>query len=258
MVLNRRQNEMLTMMKQNGSIVIKDAAARFGVSIITIRRDLDDLIQEGMAQKVYGGATLAPDTTSDTGYLPYFYARAERHRHEKELIGAAAAALVGEGDTIVLDVGTTALEVAKNLGDYHQVTVLSASLMALMELSKKNLIVYALGGQLRQSDLALIGGTAYDTLSSFCIDKAFIGAGGVTFENGMTDYNRDSAELCMTISRGAKQVILVTDSSKFGQDVSFRIGMLDMVSTIVTDRGIPKDYIEKFQKRGIEVIVADE
>ena len=98
---------------------------------------------------------------------------------------------------------------------------------------------------------------AFNSLNDFCVDKAFIGAGGISLENGITDHNRDSAELCSAIINRSRQTILVADSSKFGRDVSAVIGPLSSVKTVITDSGISKEYADGLRQMGIELIIAD-
>jgi DeoR/GlpR family transcriptional regulator of sugar metabolism len=169
----------------------------------------------------------------------------------------AAAKLVKNAETIILDIGTTALEVAKNLETYEDLTILTNSIPILNQLASTNLNVYSLGGKLRGNELALHGSLAYKALNDFCVDKAFIGAGGVTLENGITDHNLDSAELCSAIAKRSRQTILVTDSSKFGKDASVIIGPLKCVEIIITDSGIPAEYAEGIRQAGIELIIVD-
>ena len=165
--------------------------------------------------------------------------------------------MVEEGDTIVLDIGTTALEIAKNLKDFENLTVLTNSLPILNELASSHLQVYSLGGRLRGNELALCGSLAFHALNTFCIDKAFIGAGGITLEHGITDYDRDSAELCAAIAHRSKMTVLVADSSKIGRDVSSVIGPLDSVSLLITDTDAPKDFLTGLQEQSIEYITVE-
>lgn len=254
MLGRERQNLILNMLSASKTVRITELTEKFGVSVATIRRDLDELESEGLIRRVYGGAVLADKKPYE---LPIFNTRVARNSAEKSMIGLAAAKLVAEGDTIVLDIGTTTLEVARHIGDVPHLTVLTNSLPVLNELVSTGVNVYALGGRLRSHELAIGGSMAEETLSSFFVDKAFIGAGGVTLENGITDYSPDSAQLCAAIMKRAHEIILVTDSSKFGKNVFCTVGSLDNISTIVTDSGIPHEYVKIFAKMGIRLIIAD-
>lgn len=256
MLRKERQQQIVKLLQEQSMVKIKELAPQFGTSIITIRRDLDELEQNGLIKKVYGGAVLAPRKGTENQH-PFFSVRTQRCHTEKQRIGAAAAALVQPNETIVLDIGTTALEIAKCLKHREDITVLTSSLPVLNELADSRLTVYSLGGLLRGNELALCGSLAFHVLNAFLVDKAFIGAGGITLENGITDYNRDSAELCAVMTQRARQTILVTDSSKFGHDASAVIGSLDSVDTIVTDNGIPQQFRDNLCEKGIQLLIAD-
>ena len=252
-----RRNQILAMLHRQGMVKIPELAKAFDVSVITIRRDLDELVRAGQVQKVYGGAVLAPQAIREPEAQRLFHARLAQNHREKRLIGMAAAKLVKDGETIILDIGTTPLEVAKHLGEYDDLTILTNSLPILNQLADTHLNVYSLGGKLRGNELALHGSLAFKALNDFCVDKAFIGAGGITLENGITDHNLDSAELCAAIASRSRQTILVADSSKFGKDASVIIGPLTCVETIITDSGIPEGYAEGIRKAGVELIIVD-
>lgn len=257
MIQKERRNQILTMLHQQGMVKIPELANAFGVSVITIRRDLDELVRSGLVEKVYGGAILAQQKAEEPEAQRLFHARLAQNHREKRLIGMAAAKLVKDGETIILDIGTTPLEVAKHLGEYDDLTILTNSLPILNQLADTRLNVYSLGGKLRGNELALHGSLAFKALSDFCVDKAFIGAGGITLENGITDHNLDSAELCSAIASRSRQTILVTDSSKFGKDASVIIGPLTCVETIITDSGISAEYADGIRQTGIELIIVD-
>ena len=252
-----RRNQILAMLHRQGMVKIPELAKAFDVSVITIRRDLEALVRAGQVQKVYGGAILAPQATAEPEAQRLFHARLAHNHREKMMIGMAAAKLVKDRETIILDIGTTALEVAKHLGTYDDLTVLTNSIPILNQLANTRLNVYSLGGKLRCNELALCGSLAFKALNDFCVDKAFIGAGGVTLENGITDHNLDSAELCSAIAKRSRQTILVADSSKFGKDASVIIGPLSSVETIITDSGISEEYADGIRQAGIELIIVD-
>ena len=254
MLGRERQNLILDMLGTSRTVRIPELTKRFGVSVATIRRDLDLLEKEGLIRRIYGGAELS----ERKGYeQPIFNTRVGRMAAQKSAIGAAAAKLISEGDTVVLDIGTTTLEIAKNIGDVPHLTVLTNSLPVLNELVSGSANVYALGGRLRSQELAIGGSLAEETLGSFFVDRALVGAGGITLENGITDFSPDSAQLCSAIMKRANEVILVADSSKFGKNVFAKVAPLSHVDTVVTDSGIPEEYKKAFSKMEIRLIIAD-
>lgn len=250
-----RQASILNILHENGSVKIKDLAKQFDVSIVTIRRDLDELAAAGLVTKVYGGAVMPQRYRA--GCLQILDTSGSSHHREKELIGAAAAALVREGETILLDIGETVLEVAKNIRNRQNITILTPSVPVLTELSSTSLPVYSLGGCMRNREMAFYGSLALYSLNQFCVDKAFIGCGGLTIDHGITDYSSDSAELHTAIAQRAKQSILVTDSSKFCRDAFAVIGPIECVDIIITDSNIPPEYAEAIRSRGVELKIVD-
>lgn len=250
-----RQASILNILHENGSVKIKDLAQRFNVSIVTIRRDLDELAADGLVTKVYGGAVMPQRYR--VGCLQILDVSASSHRREKALIGAAAAALVQEGETILLDIGETVLEIAKSVRNYQNITILTPSVPVLTELSSTSLPIYSLGGRMRNREMAFYGSIALYSLNQFCVDKAFIGCGGCTIDHGITDYSSDSAELHTAIVQRAKQSILVTDSSKFGRDAFAVIGSIDCVDMIITDSGISSEYADAIRSRGVELKIVE-
>ena len=250
-----RQASILNILHENGSVKIKDLAKQFDVSIVTVRRDLDELAADGLVTKVYGGAVMPQRYRA--GCLQILDASASSHRREKELIGAAAAALVQEGETILLDIGETVLEVAKNIRNYQSITILTPSVPVLTEMSSTNLPIYSLGGCMRNREMAFYGSLALYALNQFCVDKAFIGCGGCTIAHGITDYSSDSAELHTAVAQRAKQSILVTDSSKFGRDAFAVIGPIDWVDMVITDSGISAEYAEAIRSIGVDLKIVD-
>lgn len=254
----QRQDLIISMLNEQKTVNINDLSKHFNVSVITIRRDIDTLVDQGIAKKVYGGATLVKERSQENGtHHPYFYNRLMKNHKEKALIGSTAAKYIHDGDTIILDIGTTCLEIAKHIKERNDITVLTNSLAILNELLDSDLEVHALGGKLRSKEMSLVGSQAYTALSEFCATKAFISAGAISLANGLTDFNRDSAELCAAIMRRADHVYLVADSTKFGKSTFSVLGGLDCIDTLITDSGIPEEYLRKFESIGVEVIIAD-
>jgi len=251
-LLNRdRQSMIIDLLNQDKSVQITDLAEKFNVSIATIRRDLRELEGQRLIKRVYGGAVLV-----DRPALQPFFPRANRHKEEKARLGAIAASLVQEGETIVLDIGTTVYEVAKNIKNKQNLMVLTNSLPVLNELEVcKGIKVFSMGGELQPEMHALTGSIAELTLSNYFVDKAFIGVAGISIEHGMTNFNQSSAQLCAATIRRARQTILVVDSSKFGKTNFAVVGKLDCVHTVITDAGIPDEYRDYFEKHGIELMI---
>lgn len=230
-----------------------DLAQILGVSDETVRRDLEHLEREGKLRRVRGGAVLA----SSTGVEPSQESRKATSLAEKASIGVAAAGLVDDGDTLFLDLGTTALEVARNLRGMRNITVITNSWPIALELvSDPGIRVIALGGVLRPGELATSGPLALEGARRFHVDKAFIGVGGLNPREGLTDYHLEEAEVRKVMIANARVVIAVADHTKFGVVALASVVDLQRVDKVVTDAGIPKDYAEAIEREGVGLIVA--
>jgi DeoR/GlpR family transcriptional regulator of sugar metabolism len=224
---------------------------------MTIRRDLRDMDREGVLRRVHGG------TVSNLGrsYEPAYRLRSTRNAEKKQAIGHRAAELIVDGDSIALDVGTTTLEIAGALHGKHNLTLITASLpianevIANLSLTSDVRLILT-GGIVRAGELSMTGHIAAQTYSDFHVDKAFIGVGGLSLEDGLTEYNLEDALVKKIMIQNAQQRIVVADSSKFGRTTFTSVAQLSMVNTIVTDEEIPKEIHTALQEMGIEVLIA--
>ena len=254
MFVNERQSHILQQLEATGAVRTQALADDLRTSLATIRRDLEHLQEQGLIRRVHGGAVaLSPRRAEDC----YFKNRVSTFDAQKRAIGKLAASLVREGETIMLGIGTTVLEVARSLRGMRDVTVVTNSLPVLNELADTSLEVYSLGGQLRPRELAFGGSLAAAALTTLCFDKAFFGAGGVTLENGITDYNCDAAQLHRLALERAKQSILVVDSSKFGRDVFASVAGLGDVHLVVTDRFVDPGYPRSMAEMDVQWMLAE-
>jgi DeoR/GlpR family transcriptional regulator of sugar metabolism len=250
MLSEERRNKILEIINRDKIIKIKDITTKFHVSVATARGDLDVLQEQLYIKRVYGGATLV----TPSGTEPLFITREMENRAEKIAIGKAAAEIVVEGDTIMLDIGTTTLEVARNLKKFNNITVITSSLTIMTELANSNVTVYSLGGKIRPHELSLSGSIALNSLEQFFIQKAFIGAAGVTFNEGISDFNYEETQVRLMAIKRAKQAILVADSSKFGNNAFAITCPLDFFHTIITDVNLPKTFVDGINDRKINLI----
>ncbi|WP_136161242.1 transcriptional repressor AgaR [Sphingomonas flavalba] len=231
---SERRQQISAMVRQRGSVQVAPLARQFGVSMQTIRKDLLFLGQLGITERSYGGAILASavNVTSE----PALDAKRAVHTDEKARIGALAAAMVASGDSIVLDSGTTALQIARHLPDDEEITVVTNDFDILAALTQKNrLNVVMLGGALRRKNMAFYGAQTMRALDDLHVDKLFLGVDGFDVERGITTHYEPEAMLNRKMVEAARQVIVVTDGSKFGQVCLHRIINLDGVDDLVTD-----------------------
>jgi len=253
MLTEERRQRIMEILNRENAVQVEDIAERFDVSVATVRRDLTALEEEGLLRRVYGGAVpVKRPIASDAA----FKIRACQNSGKKAAIGKLAASLVQPGDTILLDVGTTTLEVAKALKHRSDVTVLTNSLSILNELVDSSLNVYSLSGRMRKGEYAFEGRLVANTLQSFHISKAFIGCGGYSLEYGITEHIYESAQNREFFIEQSDEAILVADSGKFGINTTVLVENSNMVKTIVTDEGLPEPLREELRSKGIRLLIA--
>jgi len=253
MLSKERHQTILDLLDAYGSVSVTDLVDRLEVSEMTIRRDLDVLERKGLLRRVHGGAH------SDRGrsYEPPFLARSLDHQAEKQRIGQAAAALVKHGDSLALDVGTTTLEVARHLAGKQNLTILTPCFqIASLLCEHPGIRLILTGGILRPGELSLVGHLAERAFQEFFVDKLFLGAAGIDFEAGLTEYNLEDTLVKQAMLRSAKETILVADASKFNRVAFTAIAPLSAVKTIVTDASLDTEVLGRLESEGIEVILA--
>ncbi|MBN9351554.1 MAG: DeoR/GlpR transcriptional regulator [Chitinophagaceae bacterium] len=249
-----RRRAIIEQVKESGEVLITDLSKQFAVSEVTIRNDLEYLESKKLVMRARGGAF---NVESHVGTDQSIFDKNKIHSVEKSAIGKKSAELITENDTIILDSGTTTAEIAKNLGGFQQLTVITNAINIInimMGLPNINLIVP--GGVLRQNSMSLKGPLAEKSLTNFFVDKAFISTDGFDTRQGIFTPNLEEASLNMVMIAAAKHVILVTDSSKFTRKSLVFICGLEKIKTVVTDAGIPEDDRKRLEDAGIQVIIA--
>ena len=230
-----------------------ELALRFDVSVETIRRDLLALEREGLLRRVYGGATRA----SRGRLRAPFETRRAQHLEAKRAMGLLAASLVQPTDTLVLDVGTSVAEVARALGGEYRGKVLTNSLLAAVELSgRERAEVITSGGTLRAGDLACSGPHTEAFFSTYHVDKAFLGSGGVHPVIGLTDYHPAEVATRQIIIKHAAETYVMADSSKLGRIALAEVCSLNVLTALITDDHAGPQLISQFEETGVTMLVA--
>ena len=251
-----RFTAILTGLQQTGRVSVETLSVQLGVSVVTVRRDLDALEQRGLLRRTHGGAV----SIEPLFYEPFrrdrsFMAQVERAADEKRRIGRAAAALITAGETIALTPGTTTTEVIRGLPINHNITVVTNTVNIAMELSKrKDVYVFVTGGHLHGEWFSLVGSAALRSLDGMLINTMFIGADGMDAAWGASCYNADEAELNTKMMKLARRRVAVVDSGKLGVVANWRICKADELNILVTDSGATDEMVAPFQKLGIEVV----
>lgn len=252
---SERRQLISAMVRERGSVQVAPLAERFGVSMQTIRKDLHFLAERGVAERSYGGA-IAADAVNFTMEAPVETKRAI-NTGEKARIGALAATLVAPGESIVLDSGTTTLEIARHLPDEEGITVVTNDLEILAVLARKERITSVmLGGTLRRRNRAFYGAQTVAALEDLHVDKLFLGVDGFDVERGITTHYEPEAILNRKMVDAASQVIAVTDHSKFGRVCLHRILNIGEIDQLVTDEEAPESIRAAADRLGFRVLVA--
>ena len=253
-MLHDRRATIVQMITSERMVKVSDLIKTFNVSIETIRRDLKYLEDAGYIKRVYGGAVVK----SMYGLEPDYSSREIKNYSEKVAIGRKTVELVDDGDTIVIDIGTTTLEFARALKGKKKVTVITNAIqIAAALVVDDNIRVIMLGGNVRKGDLSTSGFLSENDISLFNVDKIFLGIGGITIEEGITDYHIEESNLRRHILKKTHMVIGLADFSKFGVIAMNKVCDIEKINYIVTDDKTDKLMISKLRTMGIKVIIAD-
>jgi DeoR/GlpR family transcriptional regulator of sugar metabolism len=223
------------------------------VSEATIRRDLEWMEGQGVLERTHGGATLSRRMPLE----PEYSYSAQSYPLEKQLIGARAAALVEDGDTIFVNSGTTATQVVRHIHDRARVTVVTNNVNAALEAQEADFEIILLGGSFRLRAKSVVGRFATEALRQVYASKAFIGVDGLSLKYGCTTPINAEAELArLMIERTHGSVIVVADHSKWGIVSNFEMARLDQIHTLVTDDGFDPNAQAELAARSVEILIA--
>lgn len=247
-----RRMKTLDLLNMNGQVRVNELSKLFNVSEVTIRNDLSHLEKKGLLIKTRGGSL----KTQRVGIDQHLNEKAQIFSKEKQAIGKKAANIINDTDTIIIDSGTTTLEVAKNLKNIKNLTVVTNALNIASQLINDEIRVIMLGGILRHESLSLIGSIAETSIKNFYCDKLFLGVDAIDTQNGIFTPNPEEAQLNRLMIEISKEVIVVADSSKFKRKSFAFIAPMSKVDTIVTDSKIPDDELKSLQSMDIKIIIA--
>lgn len=249
-----RHRQILELARHTGNVSVDDLAERLGVTPQTIRKDLTLLERRSMLSRVHGGAVV----TSGVDNIGY----AERRlvaAASKSAIGAAAAALVPNGASLFLNIGTTTEAIAHHLKDHRDLMVITNNLNVVDILADVPAIeVIAAGGRVRAHDRAVVGALAMDFIRGFKVDFALIGASAIDPDGAFLDFDIDEVRVSQTIIRNARQVILAADASKIGRPAPVRIGDMQDLDFLVIDRIEEPALAEACRTAGVRVVETGE
>lgn len=239
-------------------VISAELSEQFGVSIETIRRDLDLLESEGLIRKIYGGAEIRKDDPANAE-MDEWNKRCQVCVAEKRAIAQKAIELIPDSCSVVLDSGTTTYQVSCLLGMRENLSVLTNSFHCAMAVScRTDHQIFLLGGKVKKGELITTGILASDFLDSFGkIDVAVIGVDGLTLQEGIMDYSMEMCLIKQRFLRKSDLVIAVTDHTKFNVRANYRSCALDQVDYLITDAQADPEMVKEIQSRNVKVIIAD-
>jgi DeoR family transcriptional regulator of aga operon len=250
-----RRQRIISMLREQGSVQIPSLAETFNVSTQTLRKDLNFLDSKGICTRSPGGAILKRGTL--TPREDAIDVKRALFADEKVRIGMAAAALIGAGESVLLDSGTTTLQVARHMNPDDAPVVVTNDVGIMNELvSHEHVQLVFLGGTLRRKSLSCYGTQTEQALQDLHVDKLFLAADGFDIEKGITTHFEPEALLNRKMCEVAREIIVVTDSSKFGRICLHKILEPQRISKFITDAGIPAEAQEALTRMGVEVIIA--
>ena len=249
-----RRQQILNLLEETGTLNVSDLADRFGVSLVTVRKDLDELGAEGLLDRTFGGAVFSQRSRFNRSFLQ----RALEHRQEKRAIAAAALEYIQDGDTIILDAGTTTLALAQVLKQQvKNVFVITCSVPVALELSSAGYDILLLGGMVRNKSLALLGRETLRIIERYRADKAFLGSTGFTAEMGHSTPNPDDAQIKEALIRIADKTYVLVDSSKYGHNCLTSFAQLRDVQLTITDSGLSRNKAKTLEAIGARLRIAE-
>lgn len=251
MLAIERRNEILERLREEKRVVVSELSRLYQVTEETIRRDLEKMEKDGLAVKSYGGAVLKEQKPVD---FP-FDVRKNQCVEEKKRIAGLIADMVQDGESIMLDVSSTAVYVARELKKKERLTVITNSIEIIAELyDMPAWTVISTGGTVREKSFALGGPHTDEMIASYHVDRAVVSCKGLDLENGITDLVEQDANSKRMMLRAARERILAADYTKFDATAFTKVTDWPSITKIVTDRKPAGKWMEEFERQRIDCI----
>lgn len=248
-----RRNRIHEIIKTQGSVRVSALSELLSVSELTVRRDLKHLERDGILERTHGGAIHSHRMREE----PLYTEKDRLNREEKRQIGAAAAALVEDGDTLLINSGSTTLQIFRHLAGRKNLRVITSNVGAFLETQGVELDLILTGGAYRKQSNSLVGPLAMLSLQQVYGSKCFIGVDGVSLNHGVTTPILQEAEIARSmIERTRGQVIVVADCSKIGVVADFVTAPIEKIDVLVVDSRFDESYRDELEELGIEIVIA--
>jgi DeoR family transcriptional regulator, fructose operon transcriptional repressor len=244
-----RQALVMEKLKQQGRVTVNDLARELDVTTMTVRRDLQKLEQQGVLQKVHGGAVLANELLRERP----FGEKQHIQTQQKRTIAREAMELIAPGDTILLDAGTTTFEVACLIKELPGVNVVTCDLHIAVELCDAEGKLFFIGGEIEKEVGRSMGPKALQFLSDIHVDTVFLGVSAISDDLMLGSHTFDNAELKRTFLASGSRKVLLADANKFGIKAFAQIGPLSLVDVLITDKSLNEAELKYLETHGITV-----
>jgi DeoR/GlpR family transcriptional regulator of sugar metabolism len=251
MLTTYRKQQLLSRLKQDGKLVAKDLSLEMGVSEDTIRRDLRELAQEGLLQRVHGGALPSSPAVVD-------FAGREEIRHEgKVAIGRAAAAMIQDGQIVILDGGTTSREIARHIPRNLCATVVTHSPTIALELLHHPAVeVLLIGGRLFKHSVVAVGASCLEAIGKVRADTFFMGVTGIHPQTGLTTGDFEEAGIKRALSRAAADTYVLASAEKLNASSPYLVVGLTEVTGVITESSVKDALLTPYEEMGLSVVRA--
>ena len=251
MLTSQRKQHILEVLKREGQVIAKTLSQELGLSEDTIRRDLRELAQEGLLQRVHGGALPVSPALVD------FAGREDISQEEKTAIGKAAARLIKNGQVVILDGGTTAVQVARQLDKNLQATVVTHSARTALELvNYPQIEIVLIGGRMFKHSIVSVGAAAIEAISHIRADVYFMGVTGIHPQAGLSTGDLEEAYIKLALSRQSAETFVLASQEKLGAASPYIVAPLTDVSGLVVALSVPEETLFPYRQLGLSIIKA--
>jgi len=252
MMAEERRTQILQIVRSAGRVRVNGLASRFNTSAVTIRSDLNELHQRGLVLRSHGGAVL-PDTILRESPV---HERLKTHSDEKRRIGAMAATLINNGETIILDSGTTTLEIARQIKKKQGLQIITNGVNIAAELlDARDAQVFIVGGTVRGESASISGHFTEEMFEQFSADKLFLSGAGCDLDFGVSGANLEETMVNRAMIRIAREIILVADASKFSKRSMSRIAPFSQIDTVISNTSLGEAIQTKLRALGCNLIL---
>lgn len=250
--LNQRQEQIIALVRERGFVAIEALADHFNVTPQTIRRDINQLCDQALLRRYHGGAGL-PSSVENLAYQT----RQVLHQEEKARLARVVAAEIPDNASMFINIGTTTEEVAKALVDHKDLRIITNNLnVANILAGRPDFEIIVTGGVVRSRDRGIVGEASIDTIQQFKVDFGIIGISGIDDDGTLLDFDYREVRAAQAIIKNARRVFLATDHTKFGRNAMVRLGHVDEIDALFTDRLPPKPMLEILAAAEVELHVA--